>query len=168
MNNLILVNSLRFITLVLVQVIILNNINFMGYINPYCYILFIILYPANSNRLLFLFLSFLLGLSVDMFSDSGGIHAAACVTIAYVRPVFLKSAFGMLYEHQTVKFKDTDLSPRLVYMIGLVTIHHLILFSLEVFNISKVLLILQKVVFSSIFTVILCLLITVLFSRNSK
>lgn len=140
----------------------------MGYINPYGYILFIILYPANSNRLLFLFLSFLLGLSIDLFSDSGGIHAAACVTIAYIRPVFLKSAFGMLYEHQTVKFKDTDFSPRLGYMIGLILVHHLILFSLEVFNISKVLLILQKTLFSSIFTLILCVLITVLFSRNSK
>lgn len=168
MNSIIQINSLRFIALVLVQVLVLNHINFLGYINPYCYILFIILFPINNNRLLFIFLSFLLGLTIDMFSDSGGIHAAASVAIAYMRPLFLKSAFGMLYEHQTIKFKDTDLSTRLGYMIILIVIHHLILFSLEVFNISQILLILKKTLFSSIFTLILCLLITVLFSRNSK
>lgn len=160
-------NIIRFVVLLLVQVLILNHINFLGYINPYCYILFIILYPINSNRMVFLFLSFLLGLLVDVFSDSGGIHAAACVLIAYIRPVFLKSTFGMLYEHQSAKFKDVALDTKLGYMAALIGIHALVLFSLEVFNISQILLILKKTLFSSIFTLILCLLITALFSRNT-
>lgn len=103
-----------------------------------------------------------------MFSDSGGIHAAACVTIAYIRPVFLKSAFGMGYEHQNLKFKDADFSARFTYMTILVVIHALILFSLEVFNVSNILFILKKTLFSSIFTITLCLIFTTLFSRNSK
>ena len=80
MNNLIFKNITRFILLVLVQVIVLNKINFLGYINPYIYILFIILFPIKNNRVLFIFLGFLLGLTVDLFLDSGGVHAAACVT----------------------------------------------------------------------------------------
>ena len=103
-----------------------------------------------------------------MFMDSGGVHAAASVTIAYLRPVFLKSTFGLLFEHQTVKFKETDLETRITYMIPMVVIHEFVLFSLEVFNIGEILLILKKTLFSSIFTLILCLLIIVLFSRNSK
>jgi len=168
MNNEIANNAFRFIALVLVQVLVLNNINFLGYINPYCYVLFIILYPVNSNRMLFLFLSFLMGLTIDMFMDSGGVHAAASVTIAYLRPVFLKSTFGLLFEHHAVKFKETDIETRITYMIPMVVIHHFVLFGLEVFNIGEILLILKKTLFSSIFTLILCLLIIVLFSRKSK
>ena len=77
MNNIVAANITRFIILVLIQVLVLININFLGYINPYIYILFIILFPIKNNRLLFIFLSFLLGLTVDLFLDSGGVHAAA-------------------------------------------------------------------------------------------
>jgi hypothetical protein len=109
-----------------------------------------------------------LGLSVDLFSDSGGVHAAASVLIAYIRPVVLKFSFGAIYEHQTIKFGATDFGQRLTYLTILIFIHHLVLFTLEIFNSSKVLLILKKSLFSSIFTLILCLLITILFSRRSR
>jgi len=168
MNSIISTNITRFIILILVQVLVLNNVNFLGYINPYIYILFIILYPIKNNRLLFIFLSFLLGLAVDLFLDSGGIHAAACVTIAYIRPVILKSVFGAIYDHQTIKFSSTDFGQRLTYFSIIILIHHLILFSLEIFNTSKLILILKKSLFSSIFTILLCILITILFSRKNK
>ena len=123
-------NIVRFIALVLLQVIVLNNINFLGYINPYVYILFILLYPIDNNRLLFIFLGFLLGLTVDMFSDSGGVHAAATVVIAYVRPIILKSTFGMMYEHQTVKISNSELGQRITYIALVAFVHHLVLFVL--------------------------------------
>ena len=168
MNSALTQNSIRFILLVLIQVLVLNNINFLGYINPYIYILFILLYPIQNNRLLFIFLSFLLGLFVDMFLDSGGVHAAASVLIAYIRPLFLKFSFGMTYEHQTVKIGHSEMGQRITYISLLTLIHHLVLFSLEVFNSGKILLILKKTLFSSIFTIILCVLITILFSQESK
>ena len=129
MNNIVSTNTVRFIILVLVQLLILNHINFLGYINPNAYILFILVFPIKNNRILFIFLSFLLGLTIDLFSDSGGVHAAACVTIAYVRPVFLKLCFGMIYEHQAVKFSHVELRVKLTYIAILTVIHHLILFS---------------------------------------
>jgi len=168
MNNIVSLNIVRFITLVLVQILILNHINFLGYVNPYLYILFIILFPINNDRILFIFLSFLLGLTIDMFSDSGGVHAAACVTIAYIRPVFLKFCFGMIYEHQAVKFSNVEFGAKLTYIAILAVIHHLVLFSLEIFNFSKIILILQKTLFTSLFTIILCVLVTIIFSKNSK
>jgi len=160
--------SLRFIALLLVQVVVCNNINFLGYINPYIYIVFIFLFPIRDSRIVLLLVSFLLGMLVDMFSDSGGVHAAAAVTLAYARPLLLKMSFGMLYEHQSVKFSNTDIDSLITY-VGLGTLlHHFILFSLEVFNISNILLILKKTLFSGIFTIILSILIIVLFSRNKK
>lgn len=167
MNSILSINTVRFVVLVIIQVLILNHINFLGYINPYAYILFVILFPVKNNRTLFVFLSFLLGLSIDLFLDSGGIHAAACVSIAYARPVILKFCFGMIYEYQSIKFNSVAFSEKFTYFTIMTVFHHLILFTLEIFSIDKIILILQKTLFSSIFTIILCILITTIFSRKN-
>ena len=168
MNNVAGINIVRFIILLLVQVVICNNINFLGYINPYIYIIFIFLFPIRDNRLVLLLLSFLIGMLVDMFSDSGGVHAAAAVCLAYARPVLLKTSFGMLYEHHSIKFSNTEIGSLITYIAFGTVLHHFILFSFEIFNISNILLILKKTLFSSIFTILLSVLIIILFSRNRK
>lgn len=168
MNNVIGLNILRFILLLLVQVMICNQIDLFGYIDPYIYIIFIFLFPIKDERLILLLTSFLLGMLVDLFSDSGGVHSAAAVSLAYARPILLKSSFGMLYEHHSIKFNTTDLGSLIGYITIGTFIHHFILFSLEIFNISSILLILKKTLFSSIFTITLSVLIIILFSRNKK
>ena len=85
MNKLIFTNIFRFIVLVLLQVLILNKINLFGHINPMVYIVWVFLFPIRKNKTAFLLLSFLLGLTIDHFSDSGGIHAAATLFIAFYR-----------------------------------------------------------------------------------
>ena len=167
MNSIITGHSIRFILLVLFQVILFNHINFLGYINPYVYIIFILFFPIKNNRILFIFLSFLIGLTVDMFSDSGGIHAAASVFIAYARPVFLKFAFGTMYEHNNVKFNNTEFGARLVYISLLTLLHLTILFSLEIFSFSRILIVFQKTLFSGIFTILMITLLSIIFSRKS-
>ncbi len=168
MNNLLSVNTIRFVVLVLIQVLLFNNVNFLGYINPYPYIIFIAFFPAKSNRILIILSSFLLGLFIDMFLDTGGIHAAACVFVAYVRPVILKFSFGTMYEHHNVKFGAVDFGSKLTYITLLVILHHIIMFSLELFNMSKILLVLKKTLFSGIFTILLSFIITIIFSRKPK
>ncbi len=166
MNNDVFKNIIRFVALVLAQVVIFNNINFSGYINPYVYILFVIGYPFASNRTLFLFISFLLGLTIDMFTDAGGINAIACLVIAYIRPVVLRFSFGVSYEYHNIKIIETGWAERFTYVSIMTVTHHLILFSLETFNASLILSTLMKTLFSSIFTIILCLSFIVLFSRK--
>ncbi|WP_298532973.1 rod shape-determining protein MreD [uncultured Algibacter sp.] len=168
MNNIFSVHTVRFITLVICQVLILNHINFMGYINPYIYILFIALFPIKNSRITLIVLSFLIGLTIDLFLDTGGIHAGASVFIAYARPVILKTSFGTIYEHQSIKFNTVDFGSKLTYFALLTVVHHLVLFSLEIFSFSKILLVLQKTLFSSIFTILLSVIITIIFSRKSK
>ena len=163
MNNIITVHSIRFVILVLGQVILLNNINFLGFINPYTYIIFILLFPIKNNRLIFLTTAFLLGITIDMFMDSGGVHAASSVLLAYARPVILKFSFGTLYKHQTVKFSALEFGSLFNYIAIGVVLHHLVLYSLEVFNISQILLILKKTLSTSIFTIVLSVLLIVLF-----
>lgn len=168
MNNSVFIHTFRFILLVLLQVVVFNNINFLGNINPYLYIFFIALFPVKNNRSIIIILSFLLGLSIDIFSDTGGIHAAACVLIAYIRPVILKFSFGMIYEHQTIKFNTVEFGEKITYISILTIIHHFVLFYLEIFSIAKITLVLQKTLFSSIFTILLIILMTIIFSKRTK
>lgn len=168
MNNFFGIHIWRFIALVLVQVGICNHINFLGYINPYIYIIFILLFPINSNRQVFLIISFLLGLTIDLFSDSGGVHATAALVLAYSRPLILKSSFGLMYDYQSVKFSHSDFGSLFTYVVVATLLHHLVLFTLEIFNLSLILLILKKVVFSGLFTCFLSLIILILFSKGKR
>jgi hypothetical protein len=166
-NSAILTNILRFITLVLLQVLLLNHINFLGYVNPYLYILFIIIFPLDGNRFLLIFLSFLLGLNIDLFGDSGGVHAAASVFIAYLRSPILKFSFGVSYEYNMIRINKAPLIERLTYISLMVLMHHLVLFTLEIFSLSHILLLLKSTLFSGIFSVILIFCTLLLFSRKS-
>ena len=156
----------QFISLVLIQVLICNHIDFMGYINPYIYLVFILIYPSQNNRTNLLLLSFLIGLTVDIFSDSGGIHAAASVFAAYLRPGFLKMTFGSLYEHSAIKFGNAEAGALFAYVSLMVLSHHLVLFSMDFFELSQILNILKNTLFSGIFTVILSLIIILLFDKS--
>lgn len=168
MNSVVITNTFRFLILLLLQVLLLNNINFLGYVNPYLYVLFIILYPFNGNQTLFLFLSFLLGWGVDIFEDSGGINAAACLIAAYIRPVILRFSFGVSYDYQTIKFSSTQPGSRISYIAILVFVHHFILFLLEFFNFAHFLLLLKKTLLSGLFTIILVFITLTLFNRKSR
>ncbi|MDX1462630.1 MAG: rod shape-determining protein MreD [Marinirhabdus sp.] len=166
-NSDLLVNIGRFIILVMVQILLFNHINFLGYVNPFPYILFILVFPFTGNKSLLIFLGFLLGLSIDIFSDSGGVHAAACVFIAYLRPLILKFSFGVSYEFNTIKLNKADLGARLTYITIMVVLHHIMLFTLEIFNISHIMLVLKSTLFSSIFTILVVFCISLLFSRKN-
>lgn len=166
-NSDIIINIVRFVLLIFLQVMILNNINVAGYINPYIYILFILLFPLDGDKGLLIFLSFLLGLSIDIFGDSGGVHAGACAFIAYIRPIVLKYSFGVSYEYKSVKINKADAMERLTYIASLVFMHHLIMFALEIFSFKHIWLILKSTLFSGIFTIVIIICTMIIFNRKS-
>ena len=168
MQNNTLINIGRFVALIFLQVFLLNNINLAGYINPYIYILFILLYPLDGNKSLLIFLSFLLGLSIDIFEDSGGVQAAACVFIAYIRPLVLKYSFGVSYEYNSVKLHKAAPTERFTYIASMVFLHHIVMFALEIFNFKHILLLLKSTLFSGIFTLILIYGSLILFNKRTS
>ncbi|MEL4455602.1 rod shape-determining protein MreD [Lutimonas vermicola] len=152
-------STLLFIGLILLQVIVLNNINFLGYINPYFYIFFIFLYPIRKDDVFILILSFLLGLSIDIFSDSGGINAAATLFIAFIRIPVLQSVIGKReIEYGTMTIFKLPFPKMFLYVLVLTFIHHFIVFGMEYFKWSKFGIILINTVLTSIFTIILTLI----------
>jgi hypothetical protein len=168
MNSTLLLNISRFILLLAVQIAIFNNMNFLGYIIPLPYILFIILYPVNGNRSGLLLASFLLGLTMDLFSNSGGIHATACLVLAFVRPTIFKFSFGVSYEYQTIKLNDVLTPERFSFILMSVVIHHITLFILEAFQVSFFWDILLRTVLSTVFTIISCIIIIYLIKPNKR
>jgi hypothetical protein len=168
MNSALLINISRFILLLAAQILIFNNIDFLGYINPYPYILFIILYPVNGNRFGLLLASFFLGLILDMFCNSGGVHAAASLLLAYYRPYIFKFSFGLSYEYQTVKLNDVLTPERFSFLAIAVVLHHFVMFILEVFRLSFLLEIILKTFVSTLFTLLICILIIYLIKPNKR
>ena len=154
------------IVFILLQCLVLNNINLFNAIHPLLYIYLIIYFPIINNRFIFILLSFLYGLTIDIFCDSAGIHAAACVSLAYFRPVFLKLFFGMTYIHQVVKFKNIDIKQNILYISSLTIFHHFVLFFIEVFDSSKLILVFEKTFFTSIFTISLVLLLNLVLKNK--
>ena len=168
MNSALLINIARFILLLAMQIVVFNNINFLGYINPYPYVLFIILYPVNGNKSGLLIASFLLGITMDLFCNSGGVHAASCLILAYYRPYIFKFAFGLSYEYQTIKLNDVLTPERFSFILIAVVIHHFTLFLLEVFRLNFLWEILLKTIVSTIFTIIICIIIIYIIKPNKR
>jgi len=168
MNSALLLNIARFVLLLAVQVVIFNNINFFGYINPYPYVLFILLFPVNGNKFSLLLASFCIGIMMDMFCNSGGVHATASLLLAYIRPIFFRFSFGLSYEYQTIKINDRLTPERFSFILVAIVTHHFILFLLEVFNFGLIIDIFIRTVLSSIFTIIICLLIIYIFKPAKR
>ena len=167
MNNSIL-NSIRFVVFLTLQVLIFNNINLFGYLNPYPYVLFILLYPVNSNKSVLLLGSFAMGILLDMFCNSGGIHTMSSLILAYVRPTLFKFSFGLSYEYQTVKIADKISPERITLLLLAIFIHHFILFFFEYFRFDLIFTVLLRTLFSTLFTFIICLLTIYLIKPSNR
>lgn len=148
---------IRFIILVLIQVLFANNLflNFGEYINIYVYQLFIMLLPVSTIWWLLLLVSFFLGLSVDMFSNTLGLHASACLLIAFIRPGVLR----MLSPRDGYDFnselnsKDLGVKWFMNYAFIISFVHNLWLFYLEAFQLNDIFRIFGKVLLSTIISV---------------
>jgi cell shape-determining protein MreD len=163
-------NIFRFVALVLVQVLIIKNIELGRFINPFIYTLFLIILPFETPKWAILFIGFILGLTIDMFYDTAGLHAAACVVMAYMRPGILK-LFSPRdgYESGTQPtIQYLGIPWFLSYSAILVVSHHLVLFYLEIFRFSEFFSTLLRVIISSLATLLLIVVIQFLFNRKKE
>lgn len=144
--------SLLFIVSVLLQVLFMNNIQFSGFVNPYIYLLFILLLPFNTPRYLLVLLGFALGITVDMFSNTPGIHATATVFVAFMRPLLVNVSY-------VLEEQDGNKSPTLMYMgffnflkyaAVVVLVHHILLFFIESFSFVGIFGTLLRILLSSL------------------
>ncbi len=163
-------NIIRFIALLLVQILILNNLDIFGHANAYLYILFILLLPFDIPGFLLLILSFLMGLSVDFFSNTLGMHAAAATLLAFLRPSFLRLA----YQKEDIPLKsepglkEMGFKSFYMYALSLTLIHHLFLFVVDTLKFSNFLQIILDTLTSSVITIVLIMICMYLFRKKTE
>lgn len=156
---------LRFIFLVLLQVLILNQVVLHGLITPYIYPLFILLLPLRTPKWLLLFLGLAMGVTIDTFSNTGGIHAFATVFLAFIRPFIIK----MLtppddYESDDKPtIKSLGFSWFLLYTVSGILLHHAVFFIILILNFAHPEFLILKIVLSSIVSIGIILLLQLLF-----
>lgn len=170
MNNNWVKYSLIFILTVLVQGLVVNNIQLNEYLMPMVYPIMILMLPFGLNAIITMVVALLLGLSVDAFSDTFGLHASAAVIIGYLRPTLMKYI-------QPKEGYDNALLPSIhdmgvvwfvLYTSLLLLVHHLWFFSIEILRFDLILLILGKTIFSLFFSLALIVLFQYIFYKPSK
>jgi rod shape-determining protein MreD len=148
------------ILLILLQIALLNHIQFSGFVNPYLYVLFILLLPLDIPKYLLLLLGFLLGLNIDIFCNTPGIHASATTFMAFLRPtvITLISSRDTLESNSSPRLKQMGPAWFIKYAIILVLVHHLFLFYVEAFTLKGFIFTLIRSLLSALFTIILIVL----------
>ena len=170
MSRTVFINLVRFVVLVFIQVFLLKNLAVYNLPIPYLYILFLLSLPFGIPNILLFALAFITGLCVDAFYDTPGLHAAACVILAFVRILFI---------NVTVSKEGFDNEPEptlnikgfrwfFAYAATLTLIHHFFLFAIEYFNFSSLQYTVGHFLASSFFTVILMLISGALFFRRKE
>ncbi len=159
---------LIFVISVLLQVLIFNNILIARMIVPYFYIIFLILLPFQTPRAFLLILGFLLGLSIDLFTNTMGVHAFACVLTAFFRSGILSliSSRETLESVAAPRIQNMSIQWFIGYAAFMVIIHHLTLFFIEAFTFNDFLFTLLRVILSSLLSLSLIVLSQFLIFRK--
>jgi hypothetical protein len=149
-----------FVLLIAFQLLVLNNIRLGGYINPYIYILFIMLLPFETPGWLLLLFGFFTGLTIDAFMGTMGMHSSATLFIAFLRPYVLSNISTRDNTDKKGKpvLSMNDLGWFVKYTLIMVVIHHLTLFYLEAFTFTHFFATFLRVIISAIITSIFILL----------
>ncbi|MGN6533509.1 MAG: rod shape-determining protein MreD [Ginsengibacter sp.] len=171
MSNLV-KNIIRFCLLILVQVYVLNQVPPLhNLVTPYLYFVFILWLPFKMGRRTQMLLAFALGFTLDCFTNSYGLHAAACVLIAYVRPFLINvliSQEGTESNYYEPSIQSMGFTPYLTYVTILTFIHHTFLFFLQALQTGGYFYFLLKSLTSTAISLLLILLTELLFVRKQR
>ncbi len=176
--NVYLKNILRFCIIILLQVLILNKITLRWWNEPsgfpifipYVYPLFILLLPFETPVWALLIMGFLLGVSIDSFMNTAGMHAFATILLAYLRTNVLSALLPRNlseYAGQQPSIKSMGWMPFLVYSSFLIVLHHLVFFTIELWNFSNIGFLMLKVLASSVTSMLFIIVYLLLFTKQS-
>lgn len=165
-------NIVRVGLFILIQVYVLNKIPHLHqFIVPYLYYLFLLWLPFSVSRIGLLIIGFLTGMALDFFTMTPGLHAAACVLLAYCRPFVI----NILTPRDPSEFNYREPSPRamgwtpyLVYVFVLTVLHHGYLTFLEWLSFGTFLQFLIKVIATTAISLLLIITSELLFPRRMK
>ncbi len=161
---------LSFFLFLFFQVLVLQHVVLFNTAFCLLYISFLLLLPVETNRLLLLLVGFLMGFGVDLFYESLGLHMFACVFVMYVRNTWLNSITpqGGYDANAIPALSLGGLQWFLVYITPLVFLHHILLFFMEAGGFGYFWFTTLKVVTSSLFTILVIVMVQYLFPHRVR
>ena len=127
--------ALVFVVLCLVQALVFNHIHLFGYATILLYVYFVIMLPRNYPRWASLLWSFALGLSVDTFTNTPGMAAAALTLTGFLQPYLLQLFLPReAPENMKCGVSTLGFSKFLTMAFSLVFVHCVVFFTIESFG----------------------------------
>lgn len=164
-------NTIRFILFFLIQIVILNEIPPLHqYITPYLYFQFLFWLPFGTSRIATTLIGFMLGYSIDMFTNTPGLHAAASGLIGYIRPTILNLLLAQEASEEVNKEPSIGTmgwGPYAFYVFTLTFIHHFYLVLLEWLQFGNFTYFIGKVLATSVISILLILLVELIMNRRT-
>ncbi|HQW45440.1 MAG: rod shape-determining protein MreD [Bacteroidetes bacterium] len=168
---------INFIVIMMVQLFILNDIVIKSSITlmgipvfiPLIYPLILLLLPVNTPHWLTMLLGFMVGITMDLFSNTPGVHASACVVLGYVRPYLL----NLFFQQNIKELGDTvptlfrmGFRSFLLYILFALVIHHCYYYIIQIWSFKNILLIVYKTILSTLLSIILIILSQLIFAKK--
>ena len=168
-SRLIIINVIRWVVLILVQILLLRNLSFYNLATPFMYVLFLLILPFSTPNLLLYLIAFITGLTLDTFYDTLGVHTSACVALAFVRISFIAVSVNRdNFDEVEPTLSNMGFKWFALYAMLCILVHHLVLFLLEAFRFSELSYTLLRCLFSSIFTLVTVILISFIFYNRKQ
>jgi len=158
------------IILGLVQILLLKNLALFGVAFCFIYLLAILSFPLNIRHFSLILIGFVVGLTIDVFYDTLGLHASAATFLAFIRPYWIKAIGpnGGYDDSAKPTLPEMGLGWYITYSLPLVFIFSIAFFIADQWGTGGLIGILNKSLFSSIFTVILAIIVQLLFFKRRR
>ncbi len=148
------------ILLLFLQVLLFDNLHWLGLVHPFIYIWAIILLPIELPRWMQMLIGAAIGMVMDLFTHAPGIHMAGCVMIAYLRPLLVAGVVQDIDRLKGAVTSDTiGMANWLRILAILVAVHHIIVFMLEAFTFAHFGFTLLQIILSGVFSYTLILML---------
>jgi rod shape-determining protein MreD len=159
---------INFTVFVLLQVWVLNNVHLFRVVAPLLYVYVIVKLPIQMTRTQNILIAFLLGLIIDVFSNTLGLHAAACSLIGLLRNPLVESHVEKdMIEGTTPSYNTFGTGAFMRYVFTLVLVHHVALFLIESITLFDPLFLLLRICASVLLTT-LCIFVLEAFNIGRK
>ena len=145
---------IRYIIVMLLQVLLFDQLQLLGVCHPYIYILCLLMMPITLPHSADMLIGAGVGLVMDVFCNSLGIHTASCILIMFVRPYLLGAFFNDKERlNEQISLRAIGMEALIKYVATLVVMHHLMVFLLAAWSWSHIGFVLLETLVSSIITI---------------
>jgi len=144
----------RYILVMLLQVLLFDQLQLWGACHPYIYLLCLLMMPITLPPIADMLIGAGIGLVMDMFCNSLGVHTASCISIMFIRPYLL----GVILNdkdrlNEQVSLRSIGMEAFIKYVVILVLVHHLTVFSLAAWSWYHIGFVLLETLVSSAITI---------------